>query len=210
MTYLFLIRHGETEWTKVRRFQGSTNTLLTANGKKQAKAVGKHLKQFGIDVLYSSPLTRARQTAAAAAKVLKLKPRFDKRLQELGFGAWEGKSPAELLKDGKSGYHGWCRGKVVTPLHGEKIPVFRKRVRSFLKEVTRKHRGQKIAVITHGGPVKMFLFETLKLPTRSLWSFRADTASLTVIGVGKHFSQAFCLNDTSYLPLHLKSKPEYL
>lgn len=209
MTYLILIRHGETPWTKVRRFQGSTDTLLTAHGKHQAKAVGQCLKRYGIDVLYSSPLKRARQTAEAVAKAVGHRPHFDKRVRELGFGAWEGKSPAELLKDKKSGYARWCRGEIVTPQRGEKITAFRKRVGRFMKEITRKHRGQKIAVVTHGGPVKMFLFEALKLPTRSLWSFRADTASITVIGIGDHFSQVFCLNDTSHLPHPLRAKPEY-
>lgn len=210
MTYLILIRHGETEWTKIKRFQGSTDTLLTAHGKRQAKAVGQCLKRYGIDVLYSSPLKRARQTSDAIGKAVNKKAHFDNRIRELGFGAWEGKSPAELLKDKKSGYPKWCRGKIVTPERGEKIAAFRKRVGSFLKEITKKHRGKKIAVVTHGGPIKMFLFEALKLPTRSLWSFRADTASMTVIGLGDHFSQVFSLNDSSHLPLKLRSKPEYL
>ncbi len=210
MTYLILIRHGETPWTKVRRFQGSTDTLLTPHGKRQAKAVGQCLKRYGIDAIYSSPLKRARQTSSAISKVLRKKVRYDRRIQELGFGNWEGKSPAELLKDKKSGYATWCKGKVITPQGGEKISAFRKRVGSFMREIVRRHKHQKIAVVTHGGPVKMLLYEALKLPTRSLWSFRAETASITVIGVGAHYAQVYTLNDTSHLPHTLRPKPDYL
>lgn len=210
MTYLMLIRHGETPWTKVRRFQGSTDTELTAHGKRQAKAVGKCLKRYGIHAVYSSPLKRAKQTALAVGREVGKKISYDSRLRELGFGAWEGKSSAELLKDKKSGYAQWSRGKVVTPKGGEKMTAFRKRVGSMLKEITRRHPEKKIAVITHGGPVKMFLYEALKLPFRSLWSFRIETASITVIGIGKHYAQVFNLNDTSHLPHSLRPRPDYL
>ncbi len=210
MTYLILIRHGETPWTKVRRFQGSTDTELTKHGKRQARAIGKCLKHYKIDTLYCSPLKRAKQTAAAIGRALGKKINYDKRLRELGYGIWEGKSAAELLSDKKSRYEKWSRGKIVTPQGGEKMPLFRKRVGSMLKEIVRKHSGKKIAIITHGGPVKMFLYEALKLPFRSLWSFRIETASMTVIGLGKHYAQVFTLNDSSHLPRPLRARPDYL
>ncbi len=210
MTYLFLIRHGETPWTKKRRFQGSADILLTPRGKRQAKAVGHCLKRYGVDAIYCSPLRRAYQTAKIISKIIRLKPQLDPRLKELRFGIWEGKTAAELLKDKTSGYHKWCQGKKVTPKKGETLPHFRKRVTSFLKQISQRHSGKKIAVVTHGGPVKICVYEALKMPLRSLWSFRIETASITVIGLGKHFAQIFCLNDTSHLPHHLTVRPEYV
>jgi broad specificity phosphatase PhoE len=209
MTYLFLIRHGETPWTKERRFQGSTNTHLTSRGKSQAKAVANCLKRYGIHHVYSSDLWRARETAAFVSKTVKKKVVLDRRLRELGFGIWEGRTAAELLKDKTCGYSHWCRGKKVTPKKGEKIATFRKRVSGFLKSIASRHPGKKVAIVTHGGPVKIFLYEALKLPYRSLWSFRVEPASITIIGIGKHFSQVFTMNDTSHLPRHLTALPEY-
>lgn len=213
MLYLFLIRHGETPWTREKRFQGSTNTSLNARGIRQAEAVAKTLKKYKVDTIYASPLNRARQTAEKIKKSVKRKIVYDRRLRELGFGKWEGKTSAELLGDLKSGYHAWCKGKPVTPPKGEKLTAFRKRVASFLKDLSKKHSkkpGQKIAVVTHGGPVKMILYEALRLPFRSLWSFRIETTSVTILGIGEHYAQVFCLNDTSHLPRHLAPQPEYL
>lgn len=211
--YLFLIRHGETEWTKERRFQGSSDIPLTKRGMKQAKAVAECLKRYGIDRIYASPLGRARQTAAPIARLLRKKINYDKRLRELGFGVWEGRTSRELLSDKKSQYAKWCLGKIVTPKRGEKISDFRKRVRSFLSDVTRQRSSasaKKIAVVTHGGPVKIILFEALRLPFRSLWSFRIETASISVLGIGKDFAQVYSLNDVSHLPHHLTAPPDYM
>lgn len=210
MTYLFLIRHGETPWTKERRFQGSTNTHLTPRGKKQAAAVARLLKTYAIDHLYTSDLWRAQETAALISKATSKKAVPDKRIRELGFGRWEGRTVFELLKDKKSGYAHWCKGKRVTPPGGETLNAFQKRVGFFLKEITRRHQDKKIAIVTHGGPVKIFLYEALKLPFRSLWSFRIEPASLTILGLGPHFAQAFCVNDRAHLPHHLTAQPEYV
>lgn len=209
MTYLFIIRHGETPWTKERRFQGSTNTHLTPRGKLQAQAIARALKPYGIDHLYASDLWRAQETAAFIGKGIKKKVVSDKRLRELGFGAWEGRTVVELLKDKKSRYPEWCKGKRVTAKGAEPLASLQKRVGLFLKEVCRKHEGKKVAIVTHGGPVKIFLYEALKLPFRSLWSFRIEPASITILGIGDHFAQAFCVNDKAHLPHHLTVRPEY-
>lgn len=198
-TLLFLIRHGETPWTKEKRFQGRTDTELTPRGKKQAAALGRRLKDSGIDILYASPLKRAAESARIISKSLRRKIVSDKRLCELSFGEWEGKSPAQLLVEKKSRYREWCRGRLVSPKGGESLKAFRGRVGSFYREIVRRHPGKRIAIVTHGGPVKIFIYEALRLPYRSLWSFRIEPASLSVISVGEHFSQVWLQNDTSHL-----------
>lgn len=210
MTTLFLIRHGETPWTRERRFQGITNTHLTPRGKHQAAAIARCLKPYGIHHLYASDLWRARETAALISRAVGKKVVLDKRLRELHFGEWEGRTAIELLKDKKSGYASWCRGKKVTSKGGETVASIRKRVRGFLKEICRWHAGKKIAIVTHGGPVKIFLYEALKLPFRSFWSFRVEPASMTILGIGRHFAQVFCVNDRAHLPHHLTVRTEYV
>jgi broad specificity phosphatase PhoE len=114
------------------------------------------------------------------------------------------------MQDEKSGYQNWCRGKKVTPKGGEPVISLQKKIRQFLKEIGRRHAGKKIAIVTHGGPVKTFLYEALKLPFRSFWSFRIEPASMTILGIGRHFAQAFCINDRAHLPHHLTVRPEYV
>ncbi len=62
---IFLARHGETEWNRINRFQGISDISLNAKGRDQAEALASALKDETIDAIYSSPLTRARETAKA-------------------------------------------------------------------------------------------------------------------------------------------------
>ena len=96
---LYLLRHGETEWNREHRIQGSRNSPLTALGlaqaAEQAAILARDLPQLAQMARYSSPLPRARETARIALDGLE--PVIDPRLQELDCGAWEGLSPAERL-----------------------------------------------------------------------------------------------------------------
>ena len=199
-TRLILIRHGETLWTRERRYQGHSDTLLSSHGKKQVLQLAQVLRTAGIGILYTSSLQRALQTAAVISKMTRIKPRVDSRLGELFFGRWEGKSAAELSAEKDPIFRQWCRGRIVTPPGGESLRSLRARTSGFLKSCLRRHPGKTVAVVSHGGPIKTLLFEALKLPARSLWSIRIDPASLTVLDFYPHLTQLVCLNQTSHLP----------
>lgn len=196
-TRLILIRHGETPWTRERRYQGHSDTRLSSRGKKQVRHLAKIVRRLGIHVLYTSSLQRARQTAAVISKVTRVRPRVDSRLGELFFGRWEGKSAAELNAGKDPVFRQWCLGRIVTPSGGESLTSLRARTSRFLKDCLRRHTGKTVAVVSHGGPIKTLLFEALKLPARSLWSLRIDPASMTVLDFYPHFTQLVSLNQTS-------------
>ncbi|HEY2028334.1 MAG TPA: histidine phosphatase family protein, partial [Myxococcales bacterium] len=79
---LYLCRHGDTPWSTERRFAGKTDLPLTADGEEAARLLGKRLRSFQFDVVLTSPLLRARQTAELAGFSAKV----DERLMELAFG----------------------------------------------------------------------------------------------------------------------------
>lgn len=195
---LILVRHGETPWTMIRRFQGHTDTSLTPRGRGQARAVAKRLRALKPDLLYCSALRRARETAEAVGAVTKLKIRTDARLNELGFGRWEGKSADELFKSGDPVYRQWCRGRRVNPPGGETLECFEKRIASFLKDL-RRSPAKRVAVVAHGGSIKLLIYKLLKLPFRSLWSLRIAPASVSQVFVFPEFCQLASLNDTAHL-----------
>lgn len=195
-TQLLLIRHGETPWTRERRYQGTSNTSLTAAGIRQSKAIARKVRVFGIEVLYSSSLKRARQTAAVISRATRISSRVDARLNELFFGRWEGVRAEELFKRKDPVFLKWSRGRVVTPPGGEPIRDLRRRVSGFLKECLKKHRGKTVALVSHGGPIKIFIFEALGLPPRSLWSLQIDPASMSILTFYPHFTQLVSLNQT--------------
>lgn len=194
MTRLILIRHGETEWTRAHRYQGDTNTPLSTKGKNDVKAVARVMGRTRMDFLYSSALVRARESAAIIAPAVRKKPVPDSRLNEINFGNWEGKTAAQLWKQKDAAFRRWCRGQWISPTGGEKISDFRKRVSRSLYGILRRHRGKTVAVVAHGGTIKMIIMEALKLSSRSLWMMRVDPASISLLNFFSGFNQLALLN----------------
>src|SRR5260370_11160837 len=98
---IFLVRHGETEWNRARRYQGWSDSPLTARGIAQAEAIGHRLRDLpdASDAeIVASPMGRARHTAEIIAGVLErtAPPRLDDRLREISLGSWDGLGRKEI------------------------------------------------------------------------------------------------------------------
>lgn len=98
---IFLVRHGETEWNRARRYQGWSNSPLTERGVAQAEAIGRKLRRLpeaAAAEIVASPLGRARRTAEIIAACLGNAPklRFDDRLREISLGSWDGRDRKEV------------------------------------------------------------------------------------------------------------------
>lgn len=197
-TYLILVRHGETPWTHEKRLQGWTDTSLTTRGRGQARAAAKALKHFKPDVLYSSKLKRAVETGEILANTLKLKRHSDSRLNEYGFGPWEGRTVVSLVADNDPVYREWLKGTWTAPEGAEKLTVFRKRLKSLLNDVIKKHRGKKIVLVSHGAAIRMIFFSLIPFAKEDFWSFRVDPASISILGVHPKRVQIVRINDCSH------------
>ena len=152
MTKILLVRHGETDWNRERRFQGHADPPLNDAGREQARALAERLAGEQIDAVYSSDLRRARETAAILAAPHGLEVVAVRELREIDVGSWQGLSWPEieelfpraraLARDG----HGWERGETYEQL-GERI------VRA-LGDIAARHPGQRVLVVGHGGTVR--------------------------------------------------------
>src|SRR6476660_687129 len=96
---VLLVRHGETDDNAADRFQGRIDTPLNDRGREQSRALAATLAGEGLRALYTSPLARARETAAIVGALLGLEPVADERLMEADAGAWSGRLYAELDAD---------------------------------------------------------------------------------------------------------------
>ncbi len=181
MTSLILIRHGDTKWTAEKRYQGSTDIPLSVHGRTQMRTLAKAFNNLPVDKIYSSQLGRSIESAEIVAKTLKLTPVADVRLNEINFGQWEGKSAQELADTGDKFYQRWANGHWVTAPKGESTARFKKRVELFLKQCLRKNRDENVAIVSHGGTMRMIILIMLKLPLKYLFHFHIDTAAVTVI-----------------------------
>jgi len=154
VTKLLLVRHGETDWNRDGRWQGGSDTRLNDLGREQARALAEQL-DGEIDVLYSSDLARARETAEIVAARLGLEVRLDPRLRERGFGSWEGLTTIEIEERFADAHRRWLAGEGAGADDAEAFEDFSARVEDFLSDVLRLHPGEDVLVISHGGSIRV-------------------------------------------------------
>lgn len=196
---LFLIRHGETPWSAAKRYQGRSDVPLNAAGKKQARLLAETLKPEKPARLYTSNLRRALETARIIASRLKLDPIADPRLNEIDFGIWEGACYEQLSRECRGAYRRWRAGTLRRPPGGESIEDLSRRVGHFFREVLKQHAEDTVAVVAHGGPIKMFLLKVLGAERASIWSLRIDLASISLIQGNENLFQVTWMNQTHHL-----------
>jgi broad specificity phosphatase PhoE len=140
MTTLLLARHGETDWNRELRIQGSSDIALNELGREQAAALAEELADVELDAVYSSDLARARATAEAVAATHGLDVRLDPRLRERSFGSWEGLTREDIAEFPEGSRH-----------DGESDAEVRARVLEAIEEISRMHPGEQVLVVSHGG-----------------------------------------------------------
>lgn len=150
-TQLYLIRHGETAWNVERRMQGHGGVGLNEVGRRQAEQVARSLDGTSFVALYTSDLLRAYETAQIIGEWMSLDPQPDPRLRERDQGEWEGMSRDDIerlypdimrrMQIDPSG---------VAPPGGENFSQLAQRVTGALDEITARHPGQRVLVVSHG------------------------------------------------------------
>jgi uncharacterized phosphatase len=149
MTSLYLVRHGETDWNAQRRIQGSTNIPLNATGRAQAATTGHLLARREWDGIYSSPLSRAFETASIIAAEIGLdRPSTIDEIVERNYGAAEGLNWVEIDEQFPGD----------TPVPGrETHPEVAERVIPALTALAQSRPGTALLVVTHGGVIRSVL-----------------------------------------------------
>lgn len=181
MTKVFLIRHGETEWNAKGKYLGLTDLPLTKKGEAQANALAKYLAKEPISMLYCSALKRARGTAEAIAEEKDLEIFVDPDLNEIDFGNWEGLTYAEIKAKYGDLVDSWFKNtsKVSIP-GGESWSLFESRINRAISSIIRKSYGETIAVVAHGGVIKVILSKILGAEV-SFWRIRQDKGALNIV-----------------------------
>lgn len=158
ITRLFLVRHGETDWNKLGKFQGSTDIELNEAGLKQAEYVAQKLiNKF--DAIYSSPLKRAYKTAETIAKSKDIKPLICPGITEINFGDWEGLTVSEIEQNFPKEFAFWKKDTVEGPICGgdKSIKLACERAKASIMDIVNSNLGKDIVVVAHGGIIKAAL-----------------------------------------------------
>ena len=144
---LLLVRHGETDWNAAGRIQGCTDTPLNTRGRAQALALAGRLRGERPQRLYTSPLRRARETAAIVGAELALEPETVEALREISFGEWEGCSWEEIQRRWPREF-AWCEGDRLNraPPGGESYGQLMERALPAVEAIRRAPGGTAVAV----------------------------------------------------------------
>ena len=180
-TRFLLLRHGQTELSAQRRYSGRGNPALTDVGRRQAEAAAQFLAQKGgIAAVITSPLQRAYDTAATAAKALGLDVSVDDDLIETDFGAWEGLTFGEAAERDPELHRRWLRDTSVKPPDGESFDSVANRVRRAQRRIIAEHGGDTVLVVSHVTPIKTLLRLALDAGQGILYRLHLDLASLSI------------------------------
>ena len=197
-TTLLFIRHGQTDWNVQGRWQGFTDIPLNETGRGQAHALAKRLASWPLDVIYSSDLSRAAETAAILAAPHGLTPILTPAWRERGLGALEGMTAEDIHRHYP--YLLLPRTFIEAP-QSESYEKLAKRVVKAYKTLVRQHKGQTAAVITHGGTLRILVSHVLDLPGRlyAPFALNGNTGITRVVVDKKGQATLTLLNDTAHL-----------
>jgi broad specificity phosphatase PhoE/ribonuclease HI len=200
-TRLLLLRHGQTELSTQRRYSGRGNPALTDVGRRQAEAAAQFIAQRGgVAAVVTSPLQRAYDTAAAAAKALGLDVTADDDLIETDFGSWEGLTFAEAAERDPELHRTWLRDTSIVPPDGESFDSVLERVQRVRKRLMAEHAGETVLVVSHVTPIKTMLRLALDAGPGILYRLHLDLASLSIAEFYPDGASSVRLvNETSYL-----------
>ena len=201
---IIFVRHGETEWNKLARFQGSSDIELSEIGKKQARLVGRRLKDIDISAIYSSPFKRAYSTAEAIKSERDIEIHKDRRFGEIDFGHWEDM----FFKDVKLKYpeefdiYRRRPHECIIPGEGS-LDKARERASEALYEIIDKHRDteDKIVIAAHGGIIRLMIFELLNIGTEAFTSFPLYNTAVSIVEVTPERNILKLFNDINHLGL---------
>jgi broad specificity phosphatase PhoE/ribonuclease HI len=200
---LLLLRHGETEHSVDRRFSGRADPPLTERGLAQGRAAAARLAAWvrsPITAVLSSPLSRARVTAAAVASALGLPVVIEDGLIETDFGAWDGYTFAEVQQRWPAELTAWLGSPDVAPPGGESFTDVQVRVGRARERILTAYPGQPVVVVSHVTPIKLLLREALDASPAMLYRLHLDIAGLSIIDwYADGAAVVRLVNDTSHL-----------
>jgi ribonuclease H / adenosylcobalamin/alpha-ribazole phosphatase len=199
-TVTMLLRHGQTRMSVEKRYAGTSDVPLTETGLRQADAAAKRLAGAGLDVIVTSPLLRARQTAAAVASIGGADVVVDEGFRETDFGDWEGLTFAEVRDRWPAEMAAWLADPAVAPPGGESLSAVRDRVCAALARVLSSYEERRVLIVSHVTPIKTLIAQAMLAPSAALYRMHLDVAALSEIdwyADGPAVLRSF--NDTAHL-----------
>lgn len=198
---LILIRHGQTTWNTERRTQGRTDIPLNEEGRLQAARLALRLEKENIIAIYTSPLSRASETANIIAAGHNCPPTHSDFLLERDFGIWEGEAFSMLREKYPDEIREWEENPAgITPENGETFESVHKRCLEFIELIKQTHsKDDTVVVVGHSVPIRIMIAHFIGLDQKNMHNIHLDNASYNELKLGSKRSALYSLNDCSHL-----------
>jgi len=197
---VYLVRHGQTAWNKARIFRGRADVRLDEQGRLEAVAAAGALRNVTLAHVYCSPLSRARETAKAIARLHQAPLEPVPAFTDIDYGDWTEFWDVEARRRFKDTYEVWeTRPHLVKFPNGESLDNVRTRAYPRLVALARKHKRSTIAVVTHRVVIKALLCAVKELDNSHFWEIRLDTGAISTLELRNNGFKCVRINDTSHL-----------
>ncbi len=185
MPKIILVRHGKTVWNAEGRYQGKMDIPLNEEGKEQARRVGEALKNFPIKAVYSSPLSRCKDTAWEIAKHHNLIVKVKDGFKEIDHGEWEGMLASEVEKKYPELLKLWREKPAEVKMPGEGSEslkdVYDRAVKAFEEVVNEHDNDDLIVIVGHDATNKVLMCYLLETDLNKFWAFKQANCGITVL-----------------------------
>lgn len=203
-----MVRHGQSTWNREHRIQGQLDPPLSAEGRIQAELLGARLAGRALVAAYTSDLKRAVETADVIAAFTGVQPQPREGLREIFLGEWEGLTTEQISERYPQAWAQWVEQPDwdVVP-GGEGAALFETRVAAALDSMWREHAQGDVLVVTHGGVIQVALHRVVGRPSRGLFPFKIQNASLSVLERRDGRIVIGGVNDVAHLESALVTEP---
>ena len=182
---IYFIRHGETIWNKEKKIQGQSDIPLNEYGRELAYVTADAIKEIPFDIVYSSPLLRAKETAEILVENRNLDIHVDPRLIEMSFGEGEGESLPEIHSHPEMKLYNFIHnpGEYIPPTGGETFEELYERCKSFIEDVILPAESQyeSMLIVGHGALIRGMIHYINNRPSKDFWIVTHKNCSVTIV-----------------------------
>jgi probable phosphoglycerate mutase len=201
MTELVLLRHGHVDWHDPERFRGRAELALSDLGRRQARAAALAVAAtWKPDAVYTSPLGRCRETAAAVAAGLRRAVQPIAALADIDYGAWTGLTREEAAARWPDEVERWYRAPHLAAIPGgETLAALLARTSAALYDLLRRHPAETLVIVGHDSVNRVLLLQALELPLSRYWRLRQDPCGVSSLSFENDAFVVRSLNETGHL-----------
>ncbi len=186
-TTIYLIRHGATEGNEDRRYKGTIDVPLSAEGLEAARITARYVREClpeGVRAIYSSKLGRAIESARPIAALYGLELEIEPGLRERNFGKWEGMSFDEIDAAYPNDFKAWATNPLhFSPIGGESTQQVSDRVLPIVQGLAARHKDETFIIVAHGGVNRTTLCHYMGLSLNNIFRIEQQYSCVNVIEI---------------------------